>query len=197
MTTDPITLIIRHVFASNDAEAGAWSELPEKITEALTREYVLTPRPVLTGRPTVHREGFHYVVDVEGLAPNSTARAAAWTTDDPEEAERRAGLHERLAAAYRAIAAQLTADQEAAAERDAKKQMADKIRHEQRHEALRRLLPEADAANNLPAWDDLSLLQQRAVDQVVDLTNVIDGRATPAEADRGIKLYGTNPAVHL
>lgn len=195
MTTDPITLIIRHVFASNGAPSAAWSQLPEKINEALTREYVLTPRPAAP-LPLI-RFGLHYQVRVEGLTDDESAMASTWTSDEPEVAERHAALHDRLAAGYRTIAAQLTADQEAAAERDAKKQMADKIRHEQRHEAIRRLLPEADAANNLPAWDDLSLLQQRAVDQVVDLTNVIDGRATPAEADRGIKLYGTNPAVHL
>lgn len=183
MTTNPITQTIRHVFVSNDAAAAAWSQLPEQITDALTREYVLTPRPA-TPLPVL-RSGLHYQVPVEGLEGHDTTMASMWTTDEPEAAEDHAELHDRIAAGYRAIAAQLTSDQQ-----DAKKQMDVKIRDEQRHEALRRILPEAAAANNLPAWDDLDLLQQRAVDQVVDLTNVVNGRATPAEADRTARATG-------
>lgn len=191
MTPNPVTQAIRHVFVSNDAEAAAWSQLPEQITDALTGAYVLMLRPatpliatdIKRGRPVLTADGLTLPHDAHDFDPEHWRTYVA----QQEETVQHALMElER----DRAVLAHLEARQ---AEQDAKKQMDVKIRHEQRHEALRRILPEAAAANNLPAWDDLDLLQQRAVDQVVDLTNVVQGRATAAEADR--VALGSNAGV--
>lgn len=44
-----------------------------------------------------------------------------------------------------------------------------RVRDGRREEAIRELFHEAAKANNLPAWDDLSPMWQRAIDRIIEL----------------------------